>query len=167
MAQLVKNPPPMQETWVQSLIGKIPWRRERLPTLVFWPGEFHELYSPWGCKESTWLSDFHFHFSHGIADLKITRLSGWAWPYQTWPQEEQRNFYSWLEKEVRDSKHKDSSTCHVDMKMKEMWTVSNRFAIQESSSSWQSVQISRFQSHISKELNSATNIINLEVNFLL
>ena len=23
-----------------------------LPTLVFWPGEFHRLYSPWGCKES-------------------------------------------------------------------------------------------------------------------
>ena len=32
-------------------VGKIPWRRERLPTLVFWPGEFHGLYSPWGCKE--------------------------------------------------------------------------------------------------------------------
>ena len=28
-------------------IGKIPWRRERLPTLVFWPGGFHALYSPW------------------------------------------------------------------------------------------------------------------------
>ena len=27
-------------------------RRERLPTPVFWPGEFHELYSPWGHKES-------------------------------------------------------------------------------------------------------------------
>ena len=27
-------------------------RRERLPTPVFWPGEFHELYSLWGCKES-------------------------------------------------------------------------------------------------------------------
>ena len=26
--------------------GKIPWRR--LPTPVFWPGEFHALYSPWG-----------------------------------------------------------------------------------------------------------------------
>ena len=37
VAQLVKNPPAMQETWV----GKIPWRRERLPTPVFWPGEFH------------------------------------------------------------------------------------------------------------------------------
>ena len=32
--------------------GKIPWRRERLPTPVFWPGEFHGLYSPWGYKES-------------------------------------------------------------------------------------------------------------------
>ena len=32
--------------------GKIPQRRERLPTPVFWPGEFHGLYSPWGHKES-------------------------------------------------------------------------------------------------------------------
>ena len=24
-------------------VGKIPWRRERLPTPVFWPGEFHEV----------------------------------------------------------------------------------------------------------------------------
>ena len=32
-------------------VGKIPWRRERLPTPVFWPGEFHGLYSSWGCKE--------------------------------------------------------------------------------------------------------------------
>ena len=29
-------------------VGKIPWRRERLPTPVFWPGEFQGLYSPWG-----------------------------------------------------------------------------------------------------------------------
>ena len=45
MAQLVKNPPAMQETWVCPWVEKIPWRRERLPTPVFWPGEFHELYS--------------------------------------------------------------------------------------------------------------------------
>ena len=35
------------------------WRRERLPTPVFWPGEFHGLYSPWVCKEldtTEWLS---------------------------------------------------------------------------------------------------------------
>jgi len=58
----------MWETWVQDLgsrpgfdpwVGKIPWKRERLPTPVFWPGEFHGLYSPWGHKESDtteWLS---------------------------------------------------------------------------------------------------------------
>ena len=33
-------------------VGKIPWRRERLPTPVFWPGESHGLYRPWGHKES-------------------------------------------------------------------------------------------------------------------
>ena len=34
-----------------SWVGKILWGREWLLTLVFWPGEFHGLYSPWGCKE--------------------------------------------------------------------------------------------------------------------
>ena len=33
-------------------LRKFPWRRERLSTPVFWPGEFHGLYSPWGHKES-------------------------------------------------------------------------------------------------------------------
>ena len=32
-------------------VGKIPQRKEGLPTPVFWPGEFHGLYSPRGCKE--------------------------------------------------------------------------------------------------------------------
>ena len=51
MAQLIKNPPVMQETCVRSLGWEDPWRREWLPTPVFWPGEFHGLYGPWGCKE--------------------------------------------------------------------------------------------------------------------
>ena len=46
VAQLVKNPPAMWETWFDPWVGKIPWRKERLPTPVFWPGEFHGLYSP-------------------------------------------------------------------------------------------------------------------------
>ena len=46
------NPPAIQETPVQFLVGQIPWRRERLPIPLFWPGEFYELYSPWGRKES-------------------------------------------------------------------------------------------------------------------
>ena len=57
MAQTVKNPSAVLETWVQSAMPKIPWRREWLPTPVFWPGEFREQrslvgYSPWGQKES-------------------------------------------------------------------------------------------------------------------
>ena len=47
-------------------VGKIPWRRERLFTPVFWPGEFHGLYSPWGCKEWTGPSDFHLSVLHMV-----------------------------------------------------------------------------------------------------
>ena len=32
-------------------VGKSPWRREWLLIPVFWPGEFHGLYSPWGHKQ--------------------------------------------------------------------------------------------------------------------
>ena len=52
VAQLVKKPPAMWETWVQSLGWKIPWRRERLLIPVFRPGELHGLYSPRGRRES-------------------------------------------------------------------------------------------------------------------
>ena len=53
MAQTAKNLPAMPETpGFSPWVGKIPWRRERLPTPVFWPGEFHGVYSSWGC---TWL----------------------------------------------------------------------------------------------------------------
>jgi len=52
VALLVKNPPAMQEIRFHSWVGKIPWRHDRLPTPGFWPGKFHGLYSPWGCKES-------------------------------------------------------------------------------------------------------------------
>ena len=52
VAQLVKNPPAMQETWVQSLGWKITWRRETLPTPVFWPKGLHGLSSLWSHKDS-------------------------------------------------------------------------------------------------------------------
>ena len=42
----------MRETWVQSMGWEAPLERERLPTPVLWPGEFHGLYSLWGRKES-------------------------------------------------------------------------------------------------------------------
>ena len=39
------------DPWVWFLGRDICWRRNRLPTPVFWPGEFHGLYGSWGCKE--------------------------------------------------------------------------------------------------------------------
>ena len=74
---------PRFDPWV----GKIPWRREQLPTPVFWPGELHGQrslagYSPWGCRVG-WLSDFHFTSSPnsgldtGIPDPGLyTRIKG-------------------------------------------------------------------------------------------
>ena len=47
VVQLVKNVSALRETWV----GKISWRRERLPTALFLSGEFHGLYSLRGRKE--------------------------------------------------------------------------------------------------------------------
>ena len=57
MAQLIKNPPALWKPGFDSWVGKIPWRREQLPTPVFGPGKFHGQkslagYSPPGLKES-------------------------------------------------------------------------------------------------------------------
>ena len=51
-AQLVKNLPAMQETWVRSLGWEDHLEKYTgVSTPVFWPGEFHGLYCPWGPKE--------------------------------------------------------------------------------------------------------------------
>ena len=53
---MVKNLPAMQETWVlYPRVRKILCRTERLPTVVFLPGEFHGQRnlvgcSPWGLR---------------------------------------------------------------------------------------------------------------------
>ena len=52
VAQLVKICPQCGRPGFNPRVGEIPWRKERLSTPVFWPGEFHRLYSPWDCKES-------------------------------------------------------------------------------------------------------------------
>ena len=51
----------MQETWV----GKISWRREQLPTPVFWPEEFYGLYRT--CLRTQW-----------IYNGKVTQGVGWG-----------------------------------------------------------------------------------------
>ena len=41
------------------------WRMEWLPTPVFWDGEFHGLYSPWGCKELDTTEQLGWPTEHG------------------------------------------------------------------------------------------------------
>ena len=71
--QMVKNPPVRQET-CYSWVGKIPWRREWLPTPVFLPGEprgQRNLVGSIVAKSRTQLSSWHFP---GLLGL-------WVWSY--------------------------------------------------------------------------------------
>ena len=61
-AQLGKNCLQCRRPGFNPWVGKIPRRRERLPTPVLWPGEFHGLYGLWGHKEL----DVTFTFSVGL-----------------------------------------------------------------------------------------------------
>ena len=58
----------MWETWVQSLHWEDPLEKgkEQLPTLVFWPGEFHGPNNPWGHKESDTTERLSLHFTSYI-----------------------------------------------------------------------------------------------------
>ena len=67
VGQVVKNPPAMWRPGFDPWVRKIPWRRERLPIPLFWTGEFHGLYSPWGRKELDTLSHFHFHIRYSLS----------------------------------------------------------------------------------------------------
>ena len=60
VAHLVKNLPAVRETWVRSLGWEDPLEKGKATTPVFWPGEFHGLYSLWGRKES----DMTEHVAH-------------------------------------------------------------------------------------------------------
>ena len=77
MAQLVKNPPATWETWVDSWVGEIAWRSHWLPTPVFWLGEFHGSYSPWGCKELDMTEQLSLHFTSGAIDNVLSHVL-WA-----------------------------------------------------------------------------------------
>ena len=70
-AQLVKNLPAIRRPGFDPWVGKISWTRERLPTPVFWPGEFHGLCSPWGRKRvrHDWVT-FSFTGYYGISSNK-------------------------------------------------------------------------------------------------
>ena len=78
----------VQEYWKHNMTksrncpGKIPWRREWLPTAVFLPGEFHEQrnlagYSPWSrrVRHDQMTNTFFFTFTTNIEVKILTSIS--------------------------------------------------------------------------------------------
>ena len=94
VAQLVKNPPAMWETWIRSLGWEDPLEKRKathssILEILGDSGESHGLYSPWGHKESDTterLSLFTF------TATKIKTAPVLAWPATT------LNIFSWLMK---------------------------------------------------------------------
>ena len=72
---------------VNPWVGKIPWRREWLPTPILLPGEVHgqrslEGYSPWGRKES----DTTERLTRSLHFIAITTVAV-VKPHSTWALE--------------------------------------------------------------------------------
>ena len=65
IAQLLKNPAAMQETPVRFLGWEDRWRRERLPTPVFWPGEM-----PWTGHDWATFIFFQWELQHRREPLR-------------------------------------------------------------------------------------------------
>ena len=80
----------MQETWFNPCVGKIPWKREWLPTPVFLPGEFHKQrrlagYCPWGHKDSDTIERLTLTFlTCEMESLKLPILQDGGERENTW-----------------------------------------------------------------------------------
>ena len=75
-----------------SWVRKMRWRRYRLPTPGFWPGEFRGLYGPWRRKESdTTERLFYFQTSircrktNGEDNFPTDDLPCTGWAQDSWP----------------------------------------------------------------------------------
>ena len=66
-------------------VGKIPWRRERLHTPVFWPGEFHGLYSPWGHKELDMTEPLVLSYLPAELSCDNSDFINALWSMKIWP----------------------------------------------------------------------------------
>ena len=93
VAQMVKNPPVMQETWVRPLGWEDPLEKEMAAhsSILAWkipwtsePGGLLSMgsQSPWGCKESDTTERLHFHFNFILQNkqLKTAPLPQTAMP---------------------------------------------------------------------------------------
>ena len=91
VAQTVKNLLAMQETRVQSWVGKIPWEREWQPTLVVLPGEFPWTEEPgglctWAYKESDTTKTFIYVLIRTKVQLGLWNNKGGGDMRKSWEE---------------------------------------------------------------------------------
>ena len=87
------------ELFINNLPRKIPWRRDRLPTHVFWPGEFHGLYGPWGGRVRHNWATFTFPIRK---DPDAGR--DWGQEEKGTTQDEMAGWHHWLHMDMSFSK---------------------------------------------------------------
>ena len=119
------------------LYGKIPWRREWLPSPVTWPGEFHGLYGPWGCKELDMTEGLSLHFTSYIfwpSDAKSWIIGkdtdagkDWGQGEQGEIEDEMVRWHHWLnghefEQSQGDSEGQRNLACYSSWNLKELDT---------------------------------------------
>ena len=77
---VVKNPPAMRETWVQSLVKKIPWRRAWQHTLLFLSGTLQSWQKLINClqKRLSQVSVSSYHIKTGTIK-SCANLTGGKW----------------------------------------------------------------------------------------
>ena len=78
-----KNLSVVQETWIQSLMGKIPQRREWLPTPIFLTGVSHGQrrlmgWSPLGPKESDMIEQWTLSLSHSLHLIQLNSVQSFG-----------------------------------------------------------------------------------------
>ena len=71
MAQTVKNPPAMRETWVRFLGWGDPLEKGTDTRSSILPGELHGMYSPWTHKESDMTKKLSFTFMPQDAQILV------------------------------------------------------------------------------------------------
>ena len=69
LSQIVKNPPAMRESWVQSWVGQIPWKRAWQPAPVLLPRESQWTEEPGALQSIGHRAGHHWAAQHSTAKI--------------------------------------------------------------------------------------------------
>ena len=77
IAQLVKNPPAVRRSWFSLWVGKIPWRRDRLPLWYSWASSVTQMVKNPPAMRETWARSLDWEGP--LEKGKVTHSSILAW----------------------------------------------------------------------------------------